>query len=285
MIGLVGAVLIFGNKDALVDALRSSDRQNGGQLTDAQIDQAVNVGMIVAVVIAVVIALLYLLFACQAARRAQLGAGWSHTVITVLQLISLLVGQSTVLGYISVLAAVVGVVLSFTAPSNKFIDGAKTVRLTMRRYRHLLRAPLDLWAAVRIVGAPWHDGRRACRLLLGPAFRARLTEVLENVDPWDDQERAHLDAAVEWIASGAPLCRTRKPDVPPMHLVGYFVVLDEVRGEVLLVAHRKAGLWLPSGGHVEPGRGPVGHGAAGVRRGTAHGGRSVGGVRAGSRSS
>lgn len=82
--------------------------------------------------------------------------------------------------------------------------------------------------------------------------RDRLTELLENVDPWDEQERAHLAAAAEWIASGAPLYRTRKPDVPAMHLVSYFVVLDEARGEVLLVAHRKAGLWLPSGGHVEP---------------------------------
>ena len=40
--------------------------------------------------------------------------------------------------------------------------------------------------------------------------------------------------------------------MPPVHLVSYFVVLDEKRGELLLVAHRKAGLWLPSGGHVEP---------------------------------
>lgn len=48
------------------------------------------------------------------------------------------------------------------------------------------------------------------------------------------------------------LHRVRKPDVPPVHLVSYFVVLDERRGELLLVAHRKAGLWLPSGGHVEP---------------------------------
>jgi len=37
-----------------------------------------------------------------------------------------------------------------------------------------------------------------------------------------------------------------------MHLVSYFVVLDEMREELLLVAHRKAGRWLPTGGHVEP---------------------------------
>ncbi|WP_245651939.1 NUDIX domain-containing protein [Streptosporangium amethystogenes] len=83
-------------------------------------------------------------------------------------------------------------------------------------------------------------------------LRTRLTELLEGVGTWDKQERAHLATAAEWIASGAPLYRTQKPDVPPMHLVSYFVALDEARAELLLVAHRKAGLWLPSGGHVEP---------------------------------
>ncbi|MEU0119310.1 NUDIX domain-containing protein [Streptomyces bobili] len=83
-------------------------------------------------------------------------------------------------------------------------------------------------------------------------LRARLTDLLNRVRPWDEQERTHLAAAVEWVASGAPLYRTQKPDVPSMHLVSYFVVLDETRGELLLVAHRKTDLWLPSGGHVEP---------------------------------
>jgi 8-oxo-dGTP pyrophosphatase MutT (NUDIX family) len=81
--------------------------------------------------------------------------------------------------------------------------------------------------------------------------RAQLTDLLNGVRPWDDQERAHLATAVEWVGAGAPLYRTRKPDVPSPHLVSYFVVLDETRGQLLLVAHRKAGLWLPSGGHVE----------------------------------
>ncbi|MEU9897324.1 NUDIX hydrolase [Streptomyces phaeochromogenes] len=83
-------------------------------------------------------------------------------------------------------------------------------------------------------------------------LRARLTSLLEGVRPSDEQEHAHLAEAVDWITGGAPLYRVRKPDVPPVHLVSYFVVLDEKRGELLLVAHRKAGLWLPSGGHVEP---------------------------------
>jgi 8-oxo-dGTP pyrophosphatase MutT (NUDIX family) len=86
--------------------------------------------------------------------------------------------------------------------------------------------------------------------------RARVLELVGAIEPWDDLERTHLETATRWIAGGAPLHRVRKPDVPAMHLVSYFVVLDERRGQLLLVAHRKAGLWLPTGGHVEPGEDP-----------------------------
>ncbi|MFJ8827639.1 NUDIX domain-containing protein [Streptomyces sp. NPDC102467] len=86
--------------------------------------------------------------------------------------------------------------------------------------------------------------------------RTRLLDTLHALEPWDDQERAHLKTASQWADSGAPLHRTRKPDVPAMHLVSYFAVQDEARQELLLVAHRKAGLWLPAGGHVEPGEDP-----------------------------
>ncbi|MEV0616995.1 NUDIX domain-containing protein [Nonomuraea sp. NPDC050404] len=83
-------------------------------------------------------------------------------------------------------------------------------------------------------------------------LRSGLIELLEGIEPWDERERAHLATAAEWIASGAQLYRVRKPDVPDMHLVSYFVAFDETSREVLLVGHRAAGLWLPSGGHVEP---------------------------------
>ncbi|MDH6133794.1 8-oxo-dGTP pyrophosphatase MutT (NUDIX family) [Kitasatospora sp. MAA4] len=86
--------------------------------------------------------------------------------------------------------------------------------------------------------------------------RALLLELVGAIEPWDDLERTHLRTAAQWIAGGAPLYRVRKPDVPAMHLVSYFVVLDGSRGQLLLVAHRKAGLWLPAGGHVEPGEDP-----------------------------
>jgi 8-oxo-dGTP diphosphatase len=39
--------------------------------------------------------------------------------------------------------------------------------------------------------------------------------------------------------------------------VSYFALVDEQRGKLLLVDHKLAGLWLPSGGHVEPDEDPT----------------------------
>jgi 8-oxo-dGTP pyrophosphatase MutT (NUDIX family) len=85
--------------------------------------------------------------------------------------------------------------------------------------------------------------------------RDRLRTLLNTVTPWDDAERADLATVAAWIDSGAPLYRTRPPDEPPTHLVSYFVP-RAADGRLLFVAHRKAGLWLPPGGHVEPGESP-----------------------------
>lgn len=77
---------------------------------------------------------------------------------------------------------------------------------------------------------------------------------LDLIQPIADDERAQwLDARL-WVASGAPLCRTAKPATPPKHLVAYFPVVDD--GHILLVDHRNAQRWLPSGGHVEPDEDP-----------------------------
>lgn len=88
------------------------------------------------------------------------------------------------------------------------------------------------------------------------ADSARVAALIRRLDPFDERERADRRFAADWVSSGAPLYRTAKPDVPATHLVSYFAVLDESRDELLLVAHRKAGLWLPPGGHVEPGEDP-----------------------------
>jgi len=81
-------------------------------------------------------------------------------------------------------------------------------------------------------------------------IRAELAAIL----PFDALEGEHLADALAWVESGADLCRTAKPATPPKHLVSYFVVVDVAH--VLLVDHRNAQLWLPSGGHVEPGEHP-----------------------------
>lgn len=77
---------------------------------------------------------------------------------------------------------------------------------------------------------------------------------IETITPYDRKEAETKQDVLNWIDSGAELCRLVKPDIPPKHLVSYFVLLD---GEhVLLVDHIKAGLWLPAGGHVDPGEHP-----------------------------
>lgn len=85
-------------------------------------------------------------------------------------------------------------------------------------------------------------------------MRSAIREEISSIEPFDDLERAHIADALAWIDSGAELCRLEKPAAPPKHLVSYFVVVD---GEhVLLVDHKNARLWLPTGGHVEPGEHP-----------------------------
>jgi 8-oxo-dGTP diphosphatase len=82
----------------------------------------------------------------------------------------------------------------------------------------------------------------------------RVHTELTAIKPIDAVEQEHLSNAIEWVASGAPLFRSSKPATPPKHLVAYFAVIDE--GHILLVDHKNAQLWLPTGGHVEPNEDP-----------------------------
>jgi 8-oxo-dGTP pyrophosphatase MutT (NUDIX family) len=86
--------------------------------------------------------------------------------------------------------------------------------------------------------------------------RPRLLDVLAGITAVDEVEARHLAFARDWVGGGAPLYRVQPPDEPSTHLVSYFVPWDAAGGRLLLVAHRKAGLWLPPGGHVEPGEDP-----------------------------
>jgi 8-oxo-dGTP diphosphatase len=79
----------------------------------------------------------------------------------------------------------------------------------------------------------------------------KLKKLLAQLFPLIKKRRRHLQFAKEWVNSGAGIFRLIKPATPDSHLVAYFLLLDLVHKKVLLVDHKKAGLWLPAGGHVE----------------------------------
>jgi 8-oxo-dGTP diphosphatase len=77
---------------------------------------------------------------------------------------------------------------------------------------------------------------------------------ISAISALDALETQHIADALAWVDSGAELFRLAKPATPPKHLISYFAVVDE--GHILLVDHKNAQLWLPPGGHVEPGEHP-----------------------------
>ena len=85
-------------------------------------------------------------------------------------------------------------------------------------------------------------------------MRAEIREEVELIQPLDELERESKRDVLAWIESGAELCRLEKPATPPKHLISYFAVVDD--DHLLLVDHINAELWLPTGGHVDPGEHP-----------------------------
>jgi 8-oxo-dGTP diphosphatase len=89
-----------------------------------------------------------------------------------------------------------------------------------------------------------------------PDVRRLISDLVGEVKPFDAREAADQADMLGWAASGQPLFRTAKPATPPKHLVVYFVPVDAAARCLLLGDHRKSGLWLPPGGHVEDGEDP-----------------------------
>lgn len=85
-------------------------------------------------------------------------------------------------------------------------------------------------------------------------LRGEIRAEVAALFPIDHKEAQDISSCLAWIDSGADLWRRVKPRTPPVHLVSYFCVLAP--GKVLLGDHRSSGLWLPPGGHVEPGEHP-----------------------------
>jgi 8-oxo-dGTP pyrophosphatase MutT (NUDIX family) len=96
----------------------------------------------------------------------------------------------------------------------------------------------------------------------GALLHEEIRGLVARMAPADAVEDGHRRQALAWLDSTSDVFRRVKPGTPSPHLVSYFLLIDHGRSSVLLVDHRKAGLWLPTGGHVEPGE----HPAATVRR-------------------
>jgi 8-oxo-dGTP diphosphatase len=83
------------------------------------------------------------------------------------------------------------------------------------------------------------------------SIRDYIHHLIASITPYDDVEQEHINDTCLWIESDAPIFRVQKPDVPNKHLVSYLVLFDDVHQKILLCDHKKALLWLPSGGHIE----------------------------------
>ncbi|MRH89785.1 NUDIX domain-containing protein [Nocardia sp. SYP-A9097] len=89
------------------------------------------------------------------------------------------------------------------------------------------------------------------------AATATVAEIVRDLTPWDALERQHVEETLSWLAKTDDIFRRVKPATPPRHLVSYVALIDPDERAVLLGMHRKAGLWLPTGGHVDPGEHPL----------------------------
>lgn len=71
-------------------------------------------------------------------------------------------------------------------------------------------------------------------------MQSRVRSELQEISPLDATERSHLEDAIAWVDSGAPLFRIARPASPPKHLVSYFAVIDD--RHILLVDHKNGTL-------------------------------------------
>jgi 8-oxo-dGTP diphosphatase len=82
-------------------------------------------------------------------------------------------------------------------------------------------------------------------------MRSQISTIIHSLLAHDELEAEHQCLSLDWIASGADLFRIEKPATPEMHLVSYCIKIDPIHQKILLTEHRKSGLWLPTGGHIE----------------------------------
>ncbi|MEV7046290.1 hypothetical protein [Amycolatopsis sp. NPDC051061] len=122
VIGLVSAALIVLDKKPFEDAAHDANLAQG-----VDTDRVADASTIVVAVLSVIIALLFVLFAV----KLRAGRNWARivlTVVTALDVVSILVNGGSVLGYVGLVFAVLGVALSFAPASNAYFTSTKAAR-------------------------------------------------------------------------------------------------------------------------------------------------------------
>ncbi|WP_103344116.1 hypothetical protein [Amycolatopsis sp. CA-126428] len=117
---IAGALFVLSARDEIAAALR----RDNPSLSQDQLDRLTLVAQAVPVAIAGVIALVYLWLSF----KLKAGRNWARvtlTVFTLLQAASLVTTQASWAGYVSCGIAVVATVLSYLAPSNRYIAGVR----------------------------------------------------------------------------------------------------------------------------------------------------------------
>src|SRR5690606_7302035 len=77
--------------------------------------------------------------------------------------------------------------------------------------------------------------------------RESYIRAVSAIPPHDDLERDDIAATLRWLNASEHL---NKPHNMDEHLGVFAIVLSENGSHTFLLKHRKAGLWLPPGGHV-----------------------------------
>ncbi|UFS98201.1 NUDIX hydrolase [Nocardia huaxiensis] len=85
---------------------------------------------------------------------------------------------------------------------------------------------------------------------------AAVVDLVTAVTPWDEIEQGHIEHTLAWLGSTDDIFRRVQPVTPSPHLVVYVVLVDPGTRGIYLGMHRKAGRYLPPGGHVDPGEHP-----------------------------
>jgi 8-oxo-dGTP diphosphatase len=81
--------------------------------------------------------------------------------------------------------------------------------------------------------------------------------LVSSIRPWDQLETEHRAETLNWLETTNDVFRRAKPATPDRHLVSYIAMVDPHGSSTLLIDHINADLWLPPGGHMEPGEHPT----------------------------